>query len=45
MTNSHIAAVTHALLAARADKSPIDPRPLLTALQNAQEAQAVQEQV
>ena len=45
MKNSHIAAVTQALLAARADKSPIDPAPLSTALQNAQEAQAVQEQV
>jgi 2-keto-4-pentenoate hydratase len=45
MTNPHIAAVTQALLAARAHHSPIDPEPLLAELQNAQDAQAVQEQV
>lgn len=45
MTNPHIAAVTQALLSARIAQRPIDPKPLLNALQNAQEAQAVQEQL
>lgn len=45
MTNPHIAAVSQALLAARANKTPTDPTPLLNELQSAQDAQAVQEQV
>ena len=45
MTNPHIAAVTQALVLARTTQQPVDPKPLLSALQNAQEAQAVQEQV
>ena len=33
MSTSHIAAVTQALLSARTDQLPVDPTPLLAALQ------------